>query len=415
MDYSSKLTMRMLEKIQDSEPISLSAKSAHKLLLKSLLNVKGDILETPIDDVVYTEGEIIFREGDGADDCFLIKDGRVAVIMGNLDAPMAVLHRGPGEIIGEMALLENQPRSASIIALEDVRMVRIERENFEKLLKIDPDITKNLLSTLSYRLRNAHNLNKTNIRKGIYLSDKLSALEERNEILQEMERVRQETIDLIVHDLRNPLANLFGTLKMFESVLPDEFWSENSELMSIAQLAYQRMRRLVDSLLDMRSMEEGDYELSVTAVNLSNLIRETVAMSSFVIERRKIDVVMQLPPQQVLVFVEEDMIRRVLANLVDNALKHLPEKGKLTIQIEVEEFQVQVNVMDNGVGIPAEERAHIFEPFMQVNGERKRRRGYGLGLTFVSRAIEAHDGRVWVEAGDDDIGSKFAFTLPINI
>ncbi|KAA3658573.1 MAG: hypothetical protein DWQ04_24655 [Chloroflexi bacterium] len=413
MVHPLKRTTQQLKKLQVSEPSSLSSKSANKMLLNLLINVKGDILESTGDDVFYREGEVVFHEGELADACFLIQDGRVAVVMGDLDEPTSVLHRGPGEIIGEMALLEGQPRSASIVALEDVRLMRIERESFEKLLQIDPVITKNLLSMLSYRLRNAHHLNKSNVQKRLFLSGKLADLEEKNEILEEIERVRQETIDLIVHDLRNPLANLFGTLKMFESVLPDEFWHEHGDLMAIAQLAYQRMRRLVDSLLDMRGMETGEYELALTAVDLRTLIEETVKLSAFVIERRFINVCFLMPQHQVMVLIDEDMIRRVLANLVDNALKHLPEKGDLTLQLDRFETYCQVSVMDNGIGIPAEDHATIFEPFAQIDGERKRRRGYGLGLTFVSRAMEAHNGRVWVETGDGGVGSKFVFTLPV--
>jgi signal transduction histidine kinase len=413
MNQSSKLKIGQLEKLQVSQPFSLSSKSANKILLNLLLNVKGDILETSTNVVHFNEGDVVFREGDEAEACFLIQNGRVAVVMGDLDAPTAVLHRGPGDIIGEMALLEKRPRSASIVALEAVQMMRIEQDNFDDLLEVDPVVTKNLLSMLSYRLRNAHHLNKSNVQKQSFLSEKLASLEEKNEILEEMERVRQETIDLIVHDLRNPLANLFGVIRIFENTLPDDYLKTHHEVMSIAQRAYSRMARMVDSLLDMRSMESGEYELELTAVKVQEIIEETLQLSSFIIEKRLIQVVTHLPDKPVLVLVEEDMMYRVMANLVDNALKHIPEKGKLTISLDVFESYCQVSVMDNGVGIPPEDRSTIFEPYRQINRSGKRQRGYGLGLTFVSRAVDAHNGRVWVESGDDGIGSKFVFTLPI--
>jgi len=412
MDYSSRLSIRQLEKLQASEPFSLSSKSANKMLLNLLLNLEGDVLGAATEKVFFREGDIIFREGELADACFLIQEGQVAVVIGDLEEPAAVLHRGPGEIIGEMALLEEKPRSASVVALNDVHLMRIKRDKFDKLLQIDPVITKNLLSMLSYRLRNAHHLNKTNVQKREYLSDKLSALEERNEILQELERVRQETADLIVHDLRNPLANLYGTLKMLEEVLPEEMLTANKDLLSIAGLAYTRMKRLVDSLLDIRGMESGERELELTAVDLAVFVEESVHLASFLIEKRKIQVTMRMPKRQIIVLIDEGMMGRVMANLIDNALKHLPENGALTLQIEIFDSYYKISVMDNGPGIPEEDRTHMFEPYKQMDSERKRRRGYGLGLTFVSRAVEAHNGRVWIESGDGGVGSKFVFTLP---
>ncbi|MCA9926628.1 MAG: ATP-binding protein, partial [Anaerolineales bacterium] len=110
--------------------------------------------------------------------------------------------------------------------------------------------------------------------------------------------------------------------------------------------------------------------------------------------------------------VDADMLGRVLANLIDNALKHLLEHGVLTIEVQPFDTFYQISVMDNGVGIEPEDRDRIFLPYAQLADERKRGRGFGLGLAFVSRAVAAHNGRVWVESGDDGVGSKFVFTLP---
>lgn len=412
MVQTIRLTSQQIRRLQSAEPSSLSARAANKVLINLLLNVDEPILNAAMEETVFAEGEIVFREGDAADACFLIQDGRVAVVIGDIDAPVAVLHREPGEMVGEMALLDEQPRSASILALEETHLLRIKRNDFEHLIEIDPAITKKLLSMLSYRLRNAHTINTANVRRRKNLSTQLSQLTEENEFLQELQRARQETTDLIVHDLRNPLANLYGTLKMLEIVLPPDLLEKHRELMSIAGLAYERMRRLVDSLLDMRGMESGERELELTAVDMCVLVKESVRLASFIVEKRQIQVNMHMPEKQALVLVDEEMLRRVLANLIDNALKHLPEKGVLTLQVQSLEMYLQVSVMDNGPGIPEEDRERIFRPFAQTDKERKQRRGYGLGLTFSYQAIEAHNGRIWVEAGDHGVGSKFVFTLP---
>ncbi|MCA9924201.1 MAG: cyclic nucleotide-binding domain-containing protein, partial [Anaerolineales bacterium] len=310
MKPMAQISAEQLKIFRHTVPPSLTAKAANKMLFDLLQNGKMKILDAPMEETRFTEGDIIFREGDPADACFLIQEGRVAVIVGDLDAPAAVMHRETGDIIGEMALLEKMPRSASIVALSDVTLLRIERDGFDQLIEVDPVVTRKLLMMLSHRLRSAHSMNITNVEKRLQLLTQLSQLEEENEILLEVQKARQEMVDLIVHDLRNPLANLYGTLKMLEMVLPAELLSDHQDLMSIAGLAYVRMKRLVDSLLDLRGMESGERELVLTAVDLCSLIQESVQLASFTIQKRQIDVCMRFPDERPIVLVDADMLGR---------------------------------------------------------------------------------------------------------
>ncbi|MCP5097006.1 MAG: HAMP domain-containing histidine kinase [Chloroflexi bacterium] len=379
-----------------------------------MLNLISDAqqhLNVNFEEVAFERGDILFCEGDSGDTCYLIRSGRVAVVVGDLEAPTALFYRGAGDVVGEMALLEDKPRSATVTAVSDVRTLRIDQDTFEQIISNDSKMSRSLLKNMSRRLRSVHDVITDHAKKGRQLSAKLSQLEEKAELMEELQRVRQETSDLIIHDLRNPLANLFGTLKMLEIVLPADIKSQNQDLLEIASLAYTRMKRLVDSLLDMRGIETGERELQKTASNLGYLIEETVSLSQFIIDKRAIQVVMDFPERIPVIFIDEDLIRRVLANLVDNAMKYLPESGVLTVAIEsVDEF-LRVSIIDNGPGISADQREQIFKPFTQIKHEGITRQGYGLGLRFVKQAIDAHNGRVWVEPGKNDVGSCFSFEL----
>ncbi|MFN2110539.1 MAG: sensor histidine kinase, partial [Anaerolineae bacterium] len=113
------------------------------------------------------------------------------------------------------------------------------------------------------------------------------------------------------------------------------------------------------------------------------------------------------------VMLDAERIERVLCNLLDNAVKYTL-RGAITITAELEGNHIKVSVNDKGPGIPPAEREHVFARFTQVEGEERRRRGFGLGLRFCYLAVQAHGGDIWVETGDNDIGSKFVFTLPLN-
>jgi signal transduction histidine kinase len=413
---AAKLTPEQLTSFQTGKVIPDIDPATNKviMLLNLLADVKKQQFDAMIEEVCFEAGDVIFAEGDPGDACYLIHSGRLAVIVGPLDAPSALLYRGGGDVIGEMALLENKPRSATVAALSGVRLLRIDKAAFDRLIESDSVLSHNLLTAMSKRLRTAHVLNKGNTQKRRSLSQQLSKLEEKTEFLEQMQQVRQETSDLIIHDLRNPLANLFGTLKMLEIVLPPEIKAENQDLLEIATLAYTRMKRLVDSLLDMRGIETGERELQKTASNLSYLVDETISLSQYVIDKRGIRLKLNYPERMPIIFVDEDLMRRVLANLIDNALKHLPEGGLLTITLTHLGAFLQVAIMDNGPGIPVKLREQIFEPFIQLERSGYERRGYGLGLRFVKQAIDAHNGRIWVESGKNDVGSCFKFELPLN-
>jgi signal transduction histidine kinase len=161
-------------------------------------------------------------------------------------------------------------------------------------------------------------------------------------------------------------------------------------------------------------MESGEAQMSLSEVSLPGLI-QTVLNGISMLDRKSIDIRMDCDPALPPVIIDRVKIERVLINLLDNAIKHTPQKGWIAVHAEVIGESIQVSVTDTGPGIPPEERARIFERFAQVTAERRKRRGFGLGLTYCRLAIAAHDGRIWVEPGENARGSRFIFTLPLNL
>jgi signal transduction histidine kinase len=362
--------------------------------------------------LICAPGQIICREGESGEAMYLIRSGQAAIVKGSFDAPIVLACRGAGEFIGEMALLENLPRSASVVALDEVYLYHVTREDFQRMLSNSTKLDIGMLRKLSSRLREADDLITTTTHARRSLSSQVDILAAENQQLMELHRLREQTTDLVVHDLRNPLHSIMGAVGMLQMILPPNLLQENRDLFKLVNDNCERMQRLVDSLLDISRMESGETELALEPVNLAQLIQSAVSRVSSTLQSRSIASSVFMPAHLPPVEVDLDMIDRVIINLLDNAIKFTPGGGQISVAADPHADHVAVSITDTGCGIPPEQRPHIFERF--ARGTNSGARGFGLGLTFCKLAIEAHGGQIWVEDGEDGVGCKCTFTLPLR-
>jgi len=380
--------------------------------IQLLVSADRDQLSQSISELRFAAGEVIFHEGADGESMFLIWSGRVATVKGDLESPVILAYRTAGEIFGEMALLENQPRSASIIALEDTRLLELSRSRFEQLLSEQPAISRSIMEVLSARLRHMTTVRHTGELSENRLSKQVSVLESEKQRLEELQRLRQETTELIIHDLRNPLSAIGISLNMLTLVLPEAVLQANHELLEIAQTSAQRLQRLVDSLLEVSRMETGEARFDIRSFNLGPLLHDVIQRNA-ILARKGVKIDTDIP-FDLPVIADREKIERVLVNLVDNALKYTPENGHIWVQTGQKADSLWLSISDTGPGVPVEDRERIFERFTQGTGDKLKRRGFGLGLAYCRLAIEGHGGRIWVQDGPNGVGSRFTFTLPLE-
>lgn len=402
----NKLRTQMREAVHRPDPGTGSA------FMHALSTVDRSLLSFLLKEERCPAGTVIFREGDGGRTVYLIRAGQIVAVRGDLKSPAILGIRGPGEVIGEMALLEHRPRSASVIALDDMQLLRIDEDGFRQLLMHSPAASMSIMATLSSRLREAGIVRSRDEQTGRKLASRMSTLQSEKQQLIELQQVRQETNDLIIHDLRNPLSLIYSAFQMLEMTLPEEVIENNEELFDVIRTSYTRMRRLVDSLLDVAKMEGDEARLDLAYVNLQDVIEEATRPAAFSLKQRNIEFNVLIPPNLPKLLIDDDKMIRVLGNLIDNAVKYMSSGGTLTIAACLEDDQVSISVNDTGPGIPVEERERVFERFAQVSG-RGRPRGFGLGLVFCRLTVEAHGGRIWAEEGENGVGCRFIFTLPL--
>ncbi|MBN1512703.1 MAG: PAS domain S-box protein [Phycisphaerae bacterium] len=221
-----------------------------------------------------------------------------------------------------------------------------------------------------------------------------------------LERMREDLSHMIVHDLKSPLAAVSlaaSTVRTMAAERLDE--REKSHLDSIVSTCLQ-LADMVVSLLDIRRLQERKMPLHPERCDMQTVIEKAANSVGRKLEDRGI--VLSLPEEPIEAWCDCDVVRRVAANMIGNAVKFSPDGGTVRVAAVAEGGGVRVAVADEGPGIPLDLQDRIFEQFAQLDA---RRHSTGLGLTFCKLAVEAHGGRIGVESREG-AGSTFWFTLP---
>jgi signal transduction histidine kinase len=220
-------------------------------------------------------------------------------------------------------------------------------------------------------------------------------------------QARADVLGIVAHDLRNPL-NLISTSTALldEDDLPTE---QRRKMGEITQRSVRQMNRLIGDLLDATRLRAGRLTLDLAEVDIRATLRQAEEALRPAAEQCGIELWAEPPGQETIVSADEGRLMQVIGNLVGNALKFTATGGRVVLSARTAGTEVVFSVADNGVGIPAEHMAHLFDRFWQArDGDR---RGAGLGLAIARGIVQAHGGRMWVESSVG-VGSTFSFAIP---
>lgn len=228
--------------------------------------------------------------------------------------------------------------------------------------------------------------------------------------LRELERLRDSLTHMVVHDLRSPLSVVLMGHEFLQANLGRRFSPEELECLNRCASGALKMKEMIATLLDVSRFEAKSMPLSPTPTDLNALAGAVARTLRQVVARRGIRLV-ETTNEPARALCDAEIVRRVLANLLDNSLKFTPRNGEVEVSVRrVDASRVRVSVRDTGAGIPEAHRSRIFEKFSQIEASEARR-GTGLGLAFCKLAVDAHGGEIGVESQTGK-GSTFWFTLP---
>jgi signal transduction histidine kinase len=229
--------------------------------------------------------------------------------------------------------------------------------------------------------------------------------------LQSTQQAQRDFLANVSHELRTPLTSIQG----FAQALLDGAAATPEAIQRSAGIIFgeaDRMRRLVDGLLDLARLDSGLRALTLAPVDLRGLLTGAAEKFSLRANAGSVTLAADLPPTLPAITGDADRLAQVVANLLDNALKHTPAGGRVTLSASASPTSVEISVSDTGPGIPAEDLGRIFERFYQVDKSRAHSAGLGLGLAISREIVEAHGGRLRAESVTG-LGSRFTVELPL--
>lgn len=335
----------------------------------------------------FTSGQEIFREGDPGDGLYVVQSGLVE-ISGQLskDQRQVLSQVQPGHLFGEMAIIEQLPRSACATAVQATTVAFISSDAMQRLIERSPALAAALLQLVSHRLRdfNQH-----------YLREVLQA-----ERLAAVGRFARS----IIHDLKNPLNIISLTTEMFFRA------DATAAVRATAQSRINKqVERINDLITDMLQFTQGGQAIALAPVNYAKFIAQLAGELQPEFEYRSVTLELGNPPPPLILQIDAKRLRRVFYNLAHNAAEAMPADGTLTLRFTQTEHDLITDIADTGPGIAAEIADRLFQPFA-THGKAH---GSGLGLSICKKIIEDHGGRITAR-NDPAGGAVFTFSLPLG-
>jgi signal transduction histidine kinase len=342
------------------------------------------------------------REGNNESRFYILLDGRVDVTKTINNAEQRKLKvLEAGDFFGEMAIMHNAPRAATVTALTSVTLLEIDKENFDRVIQRSSTIAIAMVREISHRLRENDQMAVDDLRM------RASELAEAYQKLAENELARREFITNVAHELRTPLMAAGGFLQLLQkgAINPDKL---PATIDTVAR-NIQQITTLVNDIMFLQEMDLilpkfQPVNLGVIAQEVADKYQEKAAANLLTIQ---VEEVKNLPN----VSGDPKSLERALMALVDNAIKFSPDGGQVKIILHENDNQVIVDVQDQGIGIEPDHISHVFDRFYHLETNAGNLfNGIGLGLAITNQVIKQHNGKLSVESQPGK-GSTFTVRL----
>jgi signal transduction histidine kinase len=368
----------------------------------------------------YPPDHILCHEGEYEDSFYIVAEGSVVVSKKMLgEAGQHILRvGGRGDLVGEMGLIQNVPRAATVRTLTECTMLEMGKKDFETILSHSPRMAMDIIRITLDRLR---------------ANDHMAAaeLQRTNSVLRQLDRNKLEFIQVAAHELRTPLTVLSGYVEILRSFPEVRANAKLREAVDRLMFGADRIQEVVNMMLDVTRIDSDLLTIGSKPVPIRLLVSDVVHGFMEAARGRRITLTTEYQEDTPDIYGDIALIQKALYHLVINAIKYTPDGGRVAIstracKIDDEFSGVEIAVRDTGIGLDAEHQELIFEKFYQVgevaihsSGKTTfKGGGPGLGLALVRGVARAHGGKVWVVSpGHDETifpGSTFFLQLPIR-
>jgi len=368
----------------------------------------------------YPPDHVLCYEGADEDVFYIVAEGSVVISKKMIAEGGEKILRvgGRGDLVGEMALIQNTQRAATVRALTECTVLQMGKKDFETILNRIPRMAIDIIRITLDRMR---------------ANDQMAIgdLQRTNNVLRQLDRNKLEFIQVAAHELRTPLTVLKGYVKMLRSFPDITANAAAGEVVEGIIKGADRIHEVVNLMLDVTRIDAETLKVASVPVPLKQVINDQMHDFKKAAEERKIELATWYAEDTPNIYCDPTLIQKALYHLIVNAIKYTPDSGKVTlttrpILIDEEQPGVEIAVKDTGIGLDHEHHDLVFEKFYQVGNVAIHSSGKttfkgggpGLGLAIVSGVARAHGGKVWVEStGHDEeqlLGSTFYLQLPLE-
>ena len=352
---------------------------------------------------LYDPGVVLCSEGAIEDTFYIILNGevRVSKVINNEEIRL-LKHLYPSDFFGEMALIHNAPRVATVITMKETEVMEIHKKDFDRILQNSSSMSMAMVKEVSRRLRENDQMAIESLRV------KASELSSAYQQLAEQEFARREFLSVIAHELRTPLTAANGYLQVAQNeALPVQ---ERTQALQKVTRNLQAITAIVNDLLFLQEVELIFAEFQPT--DLMEVVKAAKVKLEARAQKNAVELLLLADGEIPKIPADPKTLERAVGAILDNAVKFSPNGGTVLIQLGKEERRVFIRVQDHGVGIPKQALPRIFERFFHIDelgghvfG------GVGLGLPIAKQVLEQHGGEIRVSS---KLGEGSIFTVYLN-
>ena len=342
------------------------------------------------------QGQNVFKKGDEGDAMFIIRSGAVRIHDGN----HVISRLKSGQVFGEFALFDNESRSASVTADESTILLKLEQNDFFKVMLNKVEVTKGVLRKVLKRIREMNELEGKLAKSYLSIQKQKNEIEEQNasiiEQKKELETTNQQLVSLneeknqlisiVSHGLRNPLTSSLCVIDLWEHE-SENLTADQREYIRLIHSSLRRMNSLINQTLDIDIIELQRNKLKLQKINLADLLRQIESSFKYTLSLKKLDIELKL--DNVFVEADKNFMYVVFDNLLSNAIKFSPSNKKIFIELMKEDSMARVEISDEGPGISQEALQTLFDKPQAHDRQTDK-----TGLSIVKKYVEAMNGEL---------------------
>ncbi len=351
-------------------------------------------------------GDVVCKEGDYADCMYIVHSGSID-IWWNYDKLGYEILLGTfakGHVFGEMALLDNSPRSATVVARTKLKLIVLHVDDFHFFLNKSTSLARTLLLLLSGVMRTSNGIFTAHLHKqNKELEQAYKELKHTQRSLLRNERLANlgKVSSLIAHDIRNPIS----VIKCYVQLLLSQY-DNPSQVQSYGHALQSGVERLEEIAGDILDYSRGKVSLNVTIVKLNEFVNTLKEQVTPEMNAEGIEFTIVSSPNEIHFFADQSKLRRAIVNLLDNSRKACQRGRKVSLTIQDNGKMLDFQIADTGTGMSKDVLEHILDPFYSASEKG----GYGLGMVGAQAGIEAHGGKLLIES-TVEVGTTIKFSI----